>query len=173
MLRPKIVGALAALDEAANKGEQLASSLAGDIDRIGNTSAGSTSQRLFATLGAGTGAVGAIALTLVSAVPFVVAAPVFIAVGGALGALSWRGTKGIRAERDLHYREMLLAKIRKEIESIQTIAPPEVLEDLWEEYRFTATGYGRESLARLQPPKADPPPKMLPSPKPDAQNGSL
>ena len=148
MMRERIAHTLAALDEASVQGEKLASSLGGDIERAGASSAGATSQRLFGSLVAGVGALGAIALSIASGVPIIITAPIGVTIGGALGALLWRGPSGMRVERELHYRELFLERIRQEIERLPPSAPPEVAAELWNEYKTIANGYGRAALAR-------------------------
>jgi hypothetical protein len=151
MSRRKIVSTIAALDQATKKGEELASSLSGDLDRIAHGAATSSSQKLFGVIGAAVGATSAISLAIVSSASLALMAPVFMALGGAVGVLFWRGGRGLRFEKEMHYKAALLETIKIQIEGLPSDAPEFVKDGLWSEYRAIVQDYGTTSLGKLIP----------------------
>lgn len=149
MSRRRIVATIAALDQAAQQGEDLASSLSGDLERVAQGSASASSQKLFGVLGAGIGAASAVGLTVATGISVVLTTPILIAIGGAAGVLLWRGRKGLRFEKEMHYRGTILGTIVDEINRLPKNAPKAVREGLWAEYQAIVQGYGKASAAAL------------------------
>ena len=167
MSRRKVVATIAALDQATRKGEQIASSLSGDLDRVAHGSATASSQKLFGVIGAGLGATSAIGLALITGVSAAIAAPVFMTLGGAAGVLFWRGRRGIRFEKEMHYRVTMLDTIKTQIAGLPPNAPRAIKEGLWAEYQAIMHGYSTSSIAALGPPQAA---IALPPPQPHSDS---